>query len=111
MKISQGIESLLPANSQATGAKGAHSGPAATKVTVDATGTATSAPDLGSLSISTLSSRLQTLESRLADGESFDAARVSQIKQSIRDESYTIDTEAIANKLISNARDLYTRRH
>ncbi len=44
-----------------------------------------------------------------ADG-SFDAGKVSSVKQSIEDGTYQINPEAIADKLISNARDLLQRQ-
>lgn len=52
----------------------------------------------------TLSSAATGLMS-LADGD-FDANKVSSVKQSIDNGTYKINPEAIADKLISNARDL-----
>lgn len=40
------------------------------------------------------------------DGQSFDAARVSEIKQAITDGRFTINTGAIADSLIASARQL-----
>jgi len=40
------------------------------------------------------------------DEQSFDAARVSEIKQAITDGRFTINAGAIADKLISSARQL-----
>lgn len=111
MKIIQGIDSLKPVTSQPTGAKGSNPEPASPKANPEATGGTTRAQGDGSLSISQLSARLRTLESRLADGESFDASRVSEIKQSIRDGSFKVNAEAIADKLISSAHDLFIKRH
>lgn len=108
MKINHVIDSLQPVSSQATAAK---SGPASPKAGPEAAGIATGAQSAGSLNMSPLSTRLQTLESRLADGESFDASRVSEIKQSIRDGSFKVNAEAVADKLISSAYDLFIRRH
>lgn len=111
MKINQGIDSLKPLSSQPTGAKGSNPGPAAPKANPEPTGGASGAQSAGSLNISRLSTRLQTLESRLADGESFDVSRVSEIKQAIRDGSFKVNAEAVADKLISSAHDLFIKRH
>ena len=40
----------------------------------------------------------------------FDAQKVSKVKQAIDDGSYQIDPEAIADKLIANSRELLARR-
>ncbi len=39
----------------------------------------------------------------------FDAKKVSAVKQAIDDGSYKVDPEVIADKLISNAKELLTR--
>lgn len=41
----------------------------------------------------------------------FDANKVSQVKQSIDDGSYKVNPEAIADKLIANSRELLERQH
>lgn len=65
----------------------------------------------GSLNISQLSAKMQNLESRLADGEVFDTARVNEIKQAVRDGSFKVNAEAVADKMISGAYDLFIKRH
>jgi len=40
------------------------------------------------------------------DGQSFDAARVSEIKQAISDGRFTINAGAIADRLIASAKEL-----
>ena len=52
--------------------------------------------------LSGLSSRLQSSD----EAPSFDAARVAQIKQAIADGKFQINTSAIADRLISSAREL-----
>ncbi len=44
-----------------------------------------------------------------AAGADFDADKVQRVAQAIRDGRYTIDAEAIADKLIANARELLER--
>ncbi|GAB4117463.1 MAG: hypothetical protein Fur0014_19030 [Rubrivivax sp.] len=52
-----------------------------------------------------LSPTAAALTSEVAEG-SFDQAKVERIAQAIRDGSYQINAEAIADKLISNAQEL-----
>lgn len=48
----------------------------------------------------------------LAAGDgSFDAAKVERISQSIRDGSFKVNPEAIADKLIANAQELLARTY
>lgn len=52
-----------------------------------------------------LSPTAAALSGEVAEG-SFDQAKVERIAQAIRDGSYQINAEAIADKLISNAQEL-----
>lgn len=56
--------------------------------------------------ISELSSQLASLEQQLASGEEFDAAKVEAIKKAIQDGSFSINAEAIADRLIAGTLDL-----
>ena len=47
---------------------------------------------------------------KLAEDPSFDAAKVDRIAAAIRDGTYRIDAEAIADKLIVNAEELLGRK-
>ena len=47
--------------------------------------------------------------SRVDPEGSFDSAKVERIAQAIKDGTYKIDADAIADKLISNAQDLLGR--
>ena len=111
MKINQAIDSLKPLSSQATGLKGNKPEAVSQNANPEAPGRTTPAQGGGSLNISQLSTRLQTLGSRLADGESFDASRVNEIKQSVRNGSFKVNAEAVADKLIFSAHDLFIKRH
>ena len=51
-------------------------------------------------------SALSTQLSAVDDEQSFDAARVSEIKQAIADGRFTINAGAIADRLIASARQL-----
>ena len=52
-----------------------------------------------------LSAAASVITSGLADG-SFDAKKVERISRAIREGTFTIDAEAIADKLIANAGEL-----
>lgn len=68
------------------------------------------APAAGSgeraIRLSELSSQLHQLESRLSSEPGFDAARVDQIKAAIRDGSYHVNPDAVADKVIQSIREL-----
>jgi negative regulator of flagellin synthesis FlgM len=59
-----------------------------------------------SVSISSLSTHLHALESRLTQGEGFDAARVEAIKQAIRSGGLQVNADVVADRLIQSVRDL-----
>ena len=60
-----------------------------------------------SVSLSPLSAQMAALESSLAAGEPFDAARVEEIKQAIRDGSLTVNAEVVASKMLAGLREMY----
>lgn len=58
--------------------------------------------------------RLSSLASQLLASESaasFDAARVAEIKQAISEGKFSINADAIADRLIASARELIDSRH
>lgn len=112
MKINQALDSLQPGTSPAAGPKSDKAEAASQKLRPAASADPVPAAPAGdSLNISPLSAKLQKLESRLADGEVFDTARVNEIKQAIRDGSFKVDAGAVADKLISSGHDLFIKRH
>lgn len=64
-----------------------------------------------SLQLSDLSSRLKDVESKLVQSDAFDAQRVAEIRQSIRNGSFSVNAEAVADKLIANAHEALGKRH
>ena len=116
MKINQAIESRKSNPSPATGLK-AEKTELTSQKQRPAPGPGTLAPAAvpakaaDSLNISQLSTKMQNLESRLADGDVFDTARVNEIKQAVRDGSFKVNAEAVADKMISSAYDLFIKRH
>lgn len=63
-----------------------------------------------SVSLSDLASRLQSLESELAAGAPFDAARVDEIKQAIRDGQFKVNAEVVADRLIESLKELLAKK-
>lgn len=57
-----------------------------------------------------ISAQATTLAADAGDG-SFDAAKVARVSQAIKDGSYKVNAEAIADKLIGNARELLERTY
>ncbi len=115
MKINQTLESLKAGTSPSKSltAGGASEKPESAGQKAPKAAGADSAPASGesSLKLSPLSSKLQQIESRLASGEAYDATRVSEIKQAIRDGSFKVNSEAVADKLLASAHDLFVKRH
>jgi len=113
MKISQTLESLNTGTSQSKGlgTERPDSAGAKTPQVTQPAPAADSAASGSSLKLSDLSSKLQQIESKLTSGDAFDAARVSEIKQSISDGSFKVNSGNVADKLLSGARDLFVQRH
>lgn len=59
-----------------------------------------------SVKLSAISSQLQSLEAKLATDNVFDADKVDSIKAAISNGTFKIDTEKVADGLISTAKDL-----
>lgn len=64
-----------------------------------------------SVSLSDLSARLHSLESSSATDGDFDAAKVEKIKQDIRDGKFQVNSDAVADKLIASAHELFGVKH
>jgi negative regulator of flagellin synthesis FlgM len=58
--------------------------------------------------ITSLSAHLQQLEKVLNDVGVVDAARVEAVKQAISEGRFTIDTEVVADQLLTSAREFLT---
>lgn len=56
--------------------------------------------------LSDLSTQIHKLEAKLTSEPGFDAAKVEQIKAAIRDGSYQVNAEAVADKVIQSIREL-----
>jgi negative regulator of flagellin synthesis FlgM len=66
----------------------------------------TTASTSNDVQLSALSTQLSSVD----EGQVFDAARVSEIKQAIADGRFTINADAIADRLIASARELVDSR-
>lgn len=56
--------------------------------------------------LSELSSQIHKLETKLSSEPAFDAGRIEQIKTAIRDGSYQVNADAVADKIIQGIREL-----
>ena len=57
-----------------------------------------------------LSAQFQDIEKNLASSETFDAARVNEIKQAIQEGRFVVNPEKVADGLLSTVRDLIQNR-
>jgi flagellar biosynthesis anti-sigma factor FlgM len=64
----------------------------------------------GDVQLSPLSSQLQDIEAGMGAGSSIDAARVSEIKRSIDEGRFHVDSEVVADRLIAATRE-FLRSH
>ena len=71
-------------------------------------GTATASPGPEPSAKVELSAAASVIASGLADG-TFDAQKVERLTRAIRDGHYQIDAQAIADRLLANARDMLDR--
>ena len=79
----------------------------------DRKGMAAPAAPASSVAASSTQVELSAAASLLSGGaadSSFDAAKVDRISQAIRDGKFSVNAEAIADKLIENAQELLTRK-
>ena len=60
----------------------------------------------GAIRLSELSSQLHQIESKLTTEPGFDSARVDQIKTAIREGSYQVNADAVADKVIQSIREM-----
>jgi negative regulator of flagellin synthesis FlgM len=67
------------------------------------------ASEADSVELSPLSARLQRLAQGIADTEGMDATKVAELKAAIAEGRLRIDPQAIADKLIEEARELLAR--
>ncbi len=74
-------------------------------------GTATAGDNGGSIRLSDLSTQIHQLETKLSKEPAFDAARVEEIKAAIRDGSYQVNAEAVADKVIQSIGELFGRQY
>lgn len=66
----------------------------------------TSAAATESVTLSTLSSQLKSLEAKVASTEVFDVEKVDAIKSAISSGQFTVDSGKVADGLISSVQDL-----
>ena len=60
----------------------------------------------GNVTLSSMSSRLQSLEAKIATDNVFDADKVESIKAAISNGSFKIDSSKVADGLVNTVKDL-----
>lgn len=60
--------------------------------------------------ISSVATKLNTLETQFSDDGGFDAAKVDAIKDAIREGRFTVNAEVVADKLIASAQELIAKK-
>ena len=68
--------------------------------------TAASTSSTENVTLSTLSSQLKSLEAKVASTEVFDAEKVEAIKSAISSGQFKVDSDKVADGLISSVKDL-----
>jgi negative regulator of flagellin synthesis FlgM len=81
----------------------------AARSTGAATPAATNSGDSGRVQLSALSSRLNELETQFSQS-SFDAAKVSEVRNAIAEGRYQVNASVVADKLLASAAQLASRR-
>ncbi len=66
----------------------------------------TPATPAAAVRLSELSTRLADLEARLSGTEAFDQKRIDEIKQAITDGRFSVNSGAVADKLIEHVREM-----
>jgi len=69
-----------------------------------------SAPQQENVQLSGLSTQIQALEASIAESPGIDLAKVEAIKLAISEGRFTINAEAIADKLIASTRELLAKQ-
>lgn len=87
------------ANRTATKAERAYGGAAAGEKTDSAT-----------VNINPLASQLQALEAKLGQEPAVDSQRVAEIREAIREGRFSVNPEAIADKLVASVKELLADR-
>lgn len=63
------------------------------------------------IQLSAMSGQLSALETQLSASPAFDSAKVDAIKQAIRDGQFTINSGAIADKLLAGVQEFLKEPH
>lgn len=78
--------------------------------TTDKAGSSQPSSSGATVTLSPLSSQLQALQTQISGSSAFDAKKVDAIKLAIADGQFQVNSEKIANELISSVKDLLQGR-
>jgi negative regulator of flagellin synthesis FlgM len=62
------------------------------------------------VAISSVATKLNTLEMQFSGDSGFDAAKVESIKDAIREGRFSVNAEVVADKLIASAQELIAKK-
>jgi negative regulator of flagellin synthesis FlgM len=85
------------------------SGGTAERGTAASAKTSAGASSGASVQLSALSTQLAALEASLASGPAFDANKVEEIKQAIRDGTLTVDARVVAEKMLAGLQEMFAK--
>lgn len=67
--------------------------------------------EVNTVKISPLSSQLQSIETQISTSSVFDSRKVDEIKRAIAGGQFQVDTEKVANELITSVKNLLQSRN
>jgi negative regulator of flagellin synthesis FlgM len=103
MKINNSVVSGQSGKPAATGTTGT----ATDRVAAPAAKAQPASTPGASVQLSALSTQLAAIESSLTSGGVFDAARVEEIKQAIRDGSLQVHADVVAEKMLAGLQEMF----
>ncbi len=103
MKISDSIKKPAGPGLEKTGTEKSGTDKSTAKVQ-------TEAKVAGNVTLSSMSAKLQSLESKIAADKVFDTEKVDAIKSAIAGGQFKVDSEKVADGLIATVRDLLTTK-
>lgn len=110
MKINESIKNTAGLGLDKTGVEKANAAKVEAEAKQKAEKSQTSDKSSGSVTLSPLSTKLQTLETKVKASNVYDAEKVEAIKSAIAGGQFSVSSEKVADGLIETVKDLLTSR-